>query len=246
MEVLNSKLENTSEVGHENREISESRKNLELDNIKKCLSEVKKFLDSDYLKQTRKREFGIKLPEQREMMGKYLPLFEEKIKGIEKDENFEIVTKTHLGDVLGNGVVILPRMVADKFDNRKEISLEKAGKIKENADMLFYYLRELASNDNILSSELASPIGYLGDYANYFCRDIPTQALNQLKFFKFFRELEKGMSRQEFESQVEELKKDTIRIRDENRNLYEYLEAEKVKKDLKENENGDLILERYE
>lgn len=207
------------------REKNDKKESLEL--IFKHLEEIGDFFHSDYVIKTRKQSFGFNKPKQFEALMKIRDLRQKLLNFSQKD--IEIVKGNHMAHILGNSITTSAGGFAKRFEDGKYFSeegeekpfpVEKFETMKSEMELMFYYIDELLKEDSLIVEEMGSGIGYLKNFVNYLVCDLPSQTTEQLKLFRFFRELETGTINQEnFSAYAEKVEK--------------YLDMENVRKLIK-------------
>lgn len=183
------------------------------------IGEVEKYFTSNLGNETRKlSQIGFSKPEQR-MARVNMQKLRMKIEELaEKDKNLEVAMDNHLEHVSGNSITITAGRYAERYEERKVVSIEILKSIKKSISLLLFYFEELAEDENLIKKELSSQKGYLENFLEYLSCDLPPETPKQLQLFKFFRNLEKGKITQEnFAEATEEVR--------------QYFDVEKIEKD---------------
>ena len=206
------------------REKGNNEKSIE--NILGHLRDIEVFFDSDYVTQTRKQKFGFSRIEYVEDVRKVEALKKKLLNFSERET--EIVPDNHMDHILGNSITTAAGGFARRFEGGKYFSEEGAEKqfpveqfkmAKEGMELMLYYIEELANDDELIVEEVGSRIGYLGHFLEYLSCDLPSQTTEQLKLFRFFRDLKMGRITQDnFLDSIEKKQK--------------YLNMEKIQEEL--------------
>jgi|GEM_PF-5926865 len=189
--------------------------NTSIENILKHLDDVNGFFLGDYVLMTRKQEFGFDKTEQFEALRRIKEL--KNRVGELSEKEIEIARDNHLDHILGNSITVTAGAFARKFEEGKYFNEGEENKpfptetfemIKEGMELMLYYVGELEKDENLVESEVGSRIGYLNNFVEYLLCDLPTQSVEQLKLFRFFRELKTGkISFEELNSLSENVRK---------------------------------------
>lgn len=173
-----------------------SGKNESFKIIIKYLEDIEKFFESDCVIQTRKQRFGFHKSEQFEISMNIQEL-KEKIEDISKGDA-KITESNNMMHILGNSIPMLAEITAIKFEHgdffsndneNKLFPVKRFEQIKEQMELILFYIKELKDNQDLIKEEIDSNIGYSKHFVEFLCCDLPTQTPEQLKLFKFFRQL---------------------------------------------------------
>lgn len=196
--------------------------------ILKHIEGIENFFNSTYVLQTRKQKFGFSKPERRESLENIEEL-KNKIEEVSKRDT-KIIEYNHMMHIMGNSIPMLAEATAIKFEHgdffsneneNKPFPVDRFQKIKDEMELMLFYIKELKNNPDLIKEEIDSNVGYLQHFVEFLSCDLPIPTPEQLKLFKFFRQLKNGeINRENFFESITDIQN--------------YLDIEKLREDFPE------------
>jgi hypothetical protein len=180
-----------------------------LEVLAKHIDEYAKFYESDFVRDSASDRFGF--PEdERAKVGKIIQEVKNKILEMyEKDSNLNVEIEGQAGHIFGNSILLYAGGTAERYAKGKTVPEERRKKIREDMNLLNYYASELSADDKLLQDELIFEKGYLRNFERFFKGEIRPESPSRIALLKFFRELEKGIKKEEFSKRLEDIDKAT-------------------------------------
>lgn len=176
-----------------------------LEALVKHIDEYAKFYESDFVRDSENEKFGFPEDERVEMRKIIQEVKEKILEEYEKDNNLNIERDGQAGHIFGNSILLYAGGTAERYAKGKTVSEERKKKIREYMNILNYYTIELSVDDKLLQDELIFEKGYLRNFERFFKKKIKSKSLSRIVLLKFFRELEKGIKKDEFSKRLEDI-----------------------------------------
>lgn len=176
----------------------------------KDINDFQEFYKSAFVKDTVTEEYGFSEQEQEKMLESAEKLKENILDEYENNKKLLVLRDSQFKHLAGNSTIIFAGGQARCYENEKTISKEFKKKIKDEIELLNYYIQELVENKELIKDELTRKNGHLQKFSEYFNGEITPESPKRILIFKFFRDLEKqGIQKEKFSNRLEEIDKET-------------------------------------
>ncbi|MEA2088338.1 MAG: hypothetical protein U9O55_00650 [Patescibacteria group bacterium] len=174
------------------------------------ISDFKKFYESDFVKETSMEKYGFSKQEQEKILGLAEKLKSNILDEYENNEKLLVSGDSQFKHLAGNSTMVFAGGQARRYESGKTISEEFRKKIKNQIELLNYYIQELVENKELLQDELTLKNGHLQKFSKYFSSEVVSESPKRILVFKFFRDLEKqGILKKNFSHRLEEIDEET-------------------------------------
>lgn len=161
------------------------------------INDFKKFYESAFVKDTATEYYGFSEEEQGKMLKLAKELKENILDEYQKNEKLLVPKNSHFNHLAGNSIMIFAGGHAMRYDNKKTVSPESKKMIRNQMNLLNYYVQELVKNKKLIKDEITHKNGYLQKFSKYFNGGVMTESQKRIIIFKFFNEWKQGNIKQE-------------------------------------------------
>ena len=161
------------------------------------INDFTKFYESAFVKDTMTEKYGFSEEEQEKMLKSAEELKENILDEYENNEKLLVPKDSHFKHLAGNSIIIFAGGQARRYDNEKIVSPESKKMIRNQMNLLNYYIQELVENKKLIKDEITHENGYLQKFSKYFNDEIAVESPKRILFFRFFNEWKREKIEQE-------------------------------------------------